>query len=73
MHPKAVQMILKLLFVSCDKVIAICTAVCQRLLSVQYTVLKGDHYFVQFAEQGHQLRDTELFRINTNAKLLKTD
>ena len=54
------------LFVSRDEVIAVLTAVCQGLFSVQYAVLKSDHHFIQLAEQRHQLRNAELFRVNAD-------
>ena len=52
--------------VSRDEVVAAVTAACDRLRSVQSSVLERDHHFVKLAEQGHQLGDAQLFRVNTD-------
>ena len=55
-----------LFFITSDEVVAACPAVSGRLLAVQHTVLERDHDLVQLAEQRHQLRNAELFRVNTD-------
>ena len=56
----------RLFFISCYEVIAVFAAVCQRLLSVKYAVLKRNHHFVKLAEQRHQLGNAEFFRIGAD-------
>ena len=56
----------RLFFISCYEVIAVFAAVCQRLLSVQYAVLKRNHHFVKLAEQRHQFGNVEFFRIGAD-------
>ena len=43
--------LLRLFSVSGNKVVAILSAIRQRLFSVQHAVLKRDHHFIKFAEQ----------------------
>ena len=54
------------LMVARDVVIAIFSAIGKSLLAMQYSVLEGNHYLVQFTEQRHQLLYTQLFGICTN-------
>ena len=47
---------LVLFSVSGNKVVAILSAIRQRLFSVQHAVLKREHHFIKFAEQRHEFR-----------------
>ena len=51
--------LLRLFSVSGNKVVAILSAIRQRLFSVQHAVLKRDHHFIKFAEQRHEFGNTE--------------
>ena len=53
-------------FVACNKVVAIFSAIRQRLFPVQDAVLKRDHHFIKLAEQRHQFGNTEISRIGTD-------
>ena len=58
--------LLRLFSVSGNKVVAILSAIRQRLFSVQHAVLKRDHHFIKFAEQRHEFGNTEFLRVNAN-------
>ena len=58
--------LLRLFSVSGNKVVAILSAIRQRLFSVQHAVLKRDHHFIKFAEQRHKFGNTEFLRVNAN-------
>ena len=50
-----------------NKVVAILSAIRQRLFSVQHAVLKRDHHFIKFAEQRqNEFGNTEFLRVNAN-------
>ena len=58
--------LLRLFSVSGNKVVAILSAIGQRLFSVQDAVLERDHHFIKFAEQRHQLPHAELIGIRAD-------
>ena len=56
----------RLFFVACNKVVAILSAIGQRLFSVQDAVLERDHHFIKFAEQRHEFGNIEISRIGAD-------
>ena len=58
--------LLRLFSVSGNKVVAILSAIRQRLFSVQHAVLKRNHHLIQLAKQRHQLGNAQPFRIGAD-------